>query len=106
MAGWNIRRSNQIHNLKINRTGSGSGTVTSGVSSPARITCGEVCEYALPGAPVGLWAEPDAGSHFTGWGGGVCAGGGICSISMDADKLVTARFVLGDYWIYLPLAIR
>jgi hypothetical protein len=56
--------------LVVNKSGNGSGTVT---SNPAGINCGTVCTATFLFAPVTLTATPAAGSTFTGWTG-VCSG--------------------------------
>ena len=74
--------------VTINKNGTGTGTVT---SAPAGITCGGVCAGTYPGgARVTLTATTDAGSVFTGWNGGGCAGAGLCVVSTTAT--VTATF--------------
>src|SRR5439155_65795 len=58
--------------LTVSKTGTGSGTVT---SSPAGISCGTTCSASFTsGTMVTLTAAPAAGSTFTGWSGGGCAG--------------------------------
>jgi hypothetical protein len=42
-----------------------------------------------------LTATPDAGGNFVGWSG-ACVGTGACSLTMDADKTVKARFAAPD----------
>ncbi|HEY6392129.1 MAG TPA: hypothetical protein VIX89_12670 [Bryobacteraceae bacterium] len=78
-------------NLKVMKTGLGSGTVT---SSPAGINCGATCDAAY-GSPVSvtLTATPAAGSTFTGWGGD-CSGVGTCTFTMSADRSVRVEFGL------------
>ena len=43
------------------------------------------------GAVVSVTATPNTGYTFTSWGG-ACSGSGSCSVTMDADKTVTANF--------------
>jgi Leucine-rich repeat (LRR) protein len=76
--------------LTVNKSGTGSGTVT---SSPLGIDCGTDCseDYDF-GTEVTLTATPDAGSIFTGWSGS-CSGAS-CSVTMDTDHSVNANFVL------------
>jgi hypothetical protein len=62
-------------------TTSGNGTVT-WFPSGALFQAGTVVQ------PV---AVPAAGSTFAGWGG-ACSGMGACSVTMDADRTVTATF--------------
>src|SRR5207302_2443596 len=77
------------HALTIRTGGSGSGTVRS--SSPA-FDCGAVCtESIAANAKVQLRAVPASGSTFAGWQG-ECSGAGDCTVTMDADRDVTATF--------------
>ncbi|MBV1911064.1 MAG: hypothetical protein KUG78_17325 [Kangiellaceae bacterium] len=67
----------------------GSGIVT---SSPSGISCGADCTEDYDSASsVNLTATADSGHSFVGWGG-ACTGTGSCSISMSADRSVTAEF--------------
>ncbi len=73
--------------VSVRRSGTGSGTVTSG---PAGIACGDTCSAEMVGS-ARLVAAPAAGSAFTGWSG-ACRGKGSCTLTLDAPKTVTARF--------------
>jgi GH25 family lysozyme M1 (1,4-beta-N-acetylmuramidase) len=66
----------------------GGGTVTGD-----RVDCGAVCTATFhPGAQVTLTATPGTGSSFVGWGGD-CAGSlTTCTLTMEADRNVTAMF--------------
>jgi hypothetical protein len=76
--------------LTVNKTGAGSGTVT---SSPAGINCGSTCTANYTsGTVVTLTASAAAGSTFSGWIGGGCSGTGTCSVPMNAATTVTASF--------------
>ena len=76
--------------LQVNRTGTGSGSVT---STPAGIDCGPDCaENYLSFTKVTLTATPDAGSTFTGWSGAGCSGTGTCEVTMLEATTVTAEF--------------
>jgi uncharacterized delta-60 repeat protein len=75
--------------LKVAKTGSGSGSVT---SSPAAISCGSACSAPFAAVPVTLTATPSAGSRFAGWSG-ACSGTGTCKLTMSGDRAATARFV-------------
>ncbi len=77
--------------LAIQKSGSGSGTVT---SNPAGIDCGGTCSASFPrGQSVTLTASPAAGSTFAGWSGGGCSGTGpACTVSLASSAAVTARF--------------
>ena len=80
--------------LTVNRTGAGSGTVTSG---PAGISCGTTCANSFAAnASVTLVASPNAGSAFTGWSGGGCSGTGTCTVVLSSAQTVTANFVLSE----------
>jgi len=80
----------QEESLRVNRTGTGSGTV---ISSPARVDCGSVCEaYFTLNSTVTLTATAAPGSTFTGWSGAGCFGTGTCEVTMDEAKSVDAAF--------------
>lgn len=77
--------------LKVMRTGLGSGTVTS--ATPG-ISCGLDCDETYGSAvAVTLTATPDAGSTFSGWAGD-CSGTGSCVVTMSADRSLRAEFSL------------
>jgi Divergent InlB B-repeat domain len=79
-------------NLTVIKSGAGSGTVT---SAPSGVNCGATCALLYPGGTVvTLTATPAAGSTFGGWTGGGCAGTGTCVVTMIADTVVTAQFVV------------
>ena len=77
--------------LTVNKTGSGTGTVTAD-SGP--INCGATCSGVYPGTTVTLTAAPAGGSNFIGWSGSGCSGTGTCVVTVDAAKTVTAQFDL------------
>ena len=71
-------------------TKSGNGTVT---STPPGIQCGSDCsEPYVSGSIVTLTATPGENITFLGWSGGGCSGTGVCTVTMDASKSVTATF--------------
>ena len=79
------------HELSVEKSGSGSGTVT---SNPVGISCGSDCTQAYSeGQSVTLTAAADPGSIFGGWSDG-CSGTGSCEVTMNADTIVTATFAL------------
>lgn len=96
----------EIPALTVDISGTGTGNVS---SSPAGINCGTAFLAGLrqdgpapvcaadykKGTRVSLTPTPDAGSVFTGWGGD-CKGSGTCSVTMKADKSVTASFDPGS----------
>jgi hypothetical protein len=78
------------YKLTIVKAGSGLGTVA---SSRAGIYCGGKCEKEYEDEEnVALIPTAESGSTFSGWSGGGCAGTGICRLTMDAAKSVTATF--------------
>jgi hypothetical protein len=78
------------HQLSVNKSGTGSGRVT---SAPAGINCGSTCSYVFnANTNVTLTAAADAGYTFTGWSGGGCAGTGTCTINMTSATSVIATF--------------
>ena len=84
-----------LHRLSVSATGSGVGTVG---SSPAGIACGADCAENYPsGTVVTLSAVANSGSFFAGWSGGGCSGSGACTITINGDTTVTARFELITY---------
>src|SRR5207245_2119295 len=75
--------------LTIHTSGNGSGEVRS--SNPS-FACKAQCTQSIAAsAKVQLVALPAAGSTFAGWQG-ACAGTGDCTVTMDADRDVTASF--------------
>lgn len=80
-----------IFKLSVNKTGTGSGTVS---SNPKGITCGIDCEEDYSGnTTVKITAKADKNSRFTGWSGD-CTGTSTCSVAMSKAKNVTANFDL------------
>jgi len=68
---------------------SGSGTVG---SNPSGIACPSACiKSYISGSTVKLTPTPVTGWQFTSWGG-ACNGIGACSVSLIANRSVTARF--------------
>jgi PKD repeat protein len=79
----------QRHLLTVSKVGAGSGAVT---SSPAGISCGDTCQASLEaGTAVTLTATPDPSFAFVGWSGD-CWGTGVCQVTMDRPRSVTAEF--------------
>ncbi|MFM7717921.1 MAG: glycoside hydrolase family 25 protein [Actinomycetota bacterium] len=78
-----------IRELDVDVQG-GEGTVT---SEPAGIACGSECTRLFDaGTQVTLVAEAPVGSYLGGWGG-ACGGAGECTVTMSANRAVTANFV-------------
>ena len=84
--------------LTVAKEGNGSGRVA---SNPAGIDCGGDCTEDYPyGTVVTLTATANAGSSFSGWTG-ACTGNGVCQVTMDAAKAVTATFAVNQ----VPLTV-
>ncbi len=80
------------YTLTVNKSGTGSGTVS---STPPGINCGTSCSYAFPvNTSVTLSAISDSGSGFSGWSGAGCSGTGTCVVNMSSAQSVTATFNL------------
>ncbi len=76
--------------LTVTKTGTGSGAVR---SAPAGIDCGSDCGHSYEhGAAVTLTAVPSLGMAFSGWSGACTGTAATCTVTMDADRAVTARF--------------
>lgn len=78
-----------LFKLHVTLAGSGNGTVTgTGINCP-----GDCDEAFTPGTVVALTAAPAPGgsSIFVGWAGD-CTGTGPCTVTMTADRNVTAKF--------------
>jgi uncharacterized repeat protein (TIGR02543 family) len=77
------------YTLTASKSGVGSGTIT---SSPAGINCGASCSAGFSsGTSISLAATPNSGSSFAGWTG-ACTGTTSCTVSMTANKSVSAQF--------------
>jgi hypothetical protein len=77
-------------------TGTGSGTITSstGGISGCSFSCTE--EFLL-GDQTTLTATASPGSHFAGWENySGCSGTGTCTVTMNGEPQVAARFTLGS----------
>jgi len=76
--------------LTITKSGDGTGNVN---ESGNNIACGITCSAVYnSGDSITLTATPILNSAFTGWSGD-CTGTDPCSLTMSADKDVTATFV-------------
>jgi uncharacterized repeat protein (TIGR02543 family) len=61
-------------------------------SSPAGINCGSTCAATFAsGTAVTLTARAANHYVFAGWSG-ACSGTGTCTVTMTADRTVTATF--------------
>jgi phospholipase C len=88
--GQSSRASAQTsYQLTVTLSGTSTGTVT---SSPAGITCAPTCTASFAsGTVVKLTATPGKGAYFLGWSG-ACKGTTPCTLTMNANKSVTATF--------------
>lgn len=91
VATQNGERDQAEHILTIQK--SGDGRITSDLPG---INCGTTCSAPFrAGDIVTLTAVARGDSFFNGWGG-ACNGTGLCVVTMDAAKSVTATFTFGD----------
>ncbi len=85
--------------LTVSKTGTGSGTVTSGDGT---INCGSTCAASYPTSTVvSLTAIPAQNSSFGGWTD-ACIGVGACSVTMGAGQRVVATFNLRPTVLDVP----
>jgi hypothetical protein len=81
-----MRVANRSPRLTV--TVGGGGSV-----SGAGIACPPTCDTTTaPGAAVTLTATPAAGLVLTGWGGACSGTGATCTVTMSADRAVSATF--------------
>jgi YVTN family beta-propeller protein len=89
--------------LSVALTGGGSGTVT---STPSGINCGPTCTASFDtGTQITLSAAAASGSTFAGWSGGGCSGTNGCTLTLNADTIVTASFVVTSANLTLVAAV-
>ena len=73
--------------LAVTKTGDGRVT-----SAPQGIDCGTLCSADFPeGTNVTLTAEPTGDGTFVGWSGD-CTGTGVCNLTMNGPRQVSAAF--------------
>lgn len=79
------------HTLQVTVAGDGKGTVT---STPTGFTCASgTCSKSYGnGYQISLNAAPSTGSVFDGWSGGLCAGTGVCALTLTSNTSTTATF--------------
>jgi hypothetical protein len=95
-----------LFTLTLNKSGSGTGRVT---SLPTRIDCGTSCPSQTASFPQGtqvnLTAAPTPDSTFTGWSGGGCSGTENCQLTMVGEVDVIATFIKQEPTNQPPKAI-
>ena len=79
--------------LKVMRTGLGSGKIT---SSPAGIDCGNDCENPLRVRSPYAYGHSEPGSVFVRWEGDVKGSDNPCTILVDKETSVRAVFDLAS----------
>ena len=89
------------HTLAVAKAGTGIGSVT---SAPNGIACGNDCSQAYAeGTTVTLNPTAGAYSSFAGWSGD-CSGSGACTVTMSADRSVTANFAATPFTLTVTKA--
>ncbi|HKJ66084.1 MAG TPA: hypothetical protein VJ969_11820 [Desulfopila sp.] len=88
--------------LHVTKDGPGDGTIT---SIPMGLSCGSVCGYGfIKDSRVDVRATPARGASFSGWSSEWCSGSGVCTVTMDEAKSVTASFgALPTYTLRLTI---
>ena len=82
-------QSGALSNLSVTIT-TGTGTIT---SAPAGITCGTVCAAQFTtGTTVELTATPTGSSTSVTWGNCDSSTGTVCTVLLQADRVVSAAF--------------
>jgi fibronectin type 3 domain-containing protein len=89
--------------LAASKAGNGAGTITStsNPANPSQINCTVTCSTATVSYPIGtvvtLTASPAIGSTFTRWDGCDSTSGATCSVTLNANRSVTATFTLQTF---------
>ncbi len=77
--------------LTVQKTGTGTGTVTG-----TGIDCGATCSHAYSkDTAVQLTAVAGSGSVFSAWTGCDSTAGAVCTVTVSADRTVSASFTQG-----------
>lgn len=85
------------YTLTVSVGGTGSGRIT---SVAGEIDCvlsngtqsGDCSHTGAAGTSLGLFSQSGSGSTFRGWSGGGCGAGGSCTVLLNQDLTVTAKF--------------
>lgn len=76
------------HQLLIQKTGAGNGTVTG-----SGINCGNQCSSSLnAGTSIQLTATPSTGSKMTGWSETQCGTANTCTINVTTARTIRVNF--------------
>jgi hypothetical protein len=86
--------------LRLNVVGKGYLEIGSG-----KFCYGTCDDQKVTGTTYTLTPNPDDGWHLAGWGG-ACGGNGTCSVTLDADKAVSATFVRDTVKVTLKVVGR
>ena len=85
-----------LHKLVVEKTGAGSGTVT---SDPPGIACGANCTADFPlGTAVILMVTPNEGYLFTGWSGHPDCADGVVTMLDETWCVATFDPITGEGW--------
>lgn len=88
------------YTLTINKSGTGSGKVTSNISG---INCGDDCNEIYPsGTSITLTAEPLSGAAFSSWNGCDSSSGTTCYVTMTSDRNIIANFTQTSVNLVIP----
>jgi hypothetical protein len=99
---WLSRLPQHRLTVTIQRTGTRTGVVR--LVSPAQFECAQPCTLELDqGTAATLRAVPRAGARFVRWLG-ACTGSGVCAVTLDAARNVTAVF--GQATFRLTTSVR
>jgi YD repeat-containing protein len=86
--------------LSVQKSGTGSGTVTSSETPAPYINCGTVCSASYaPASLVRLNASPDGGSLFSGWSGDCSGTANSVDVVMDMTKSCRATFASNTFTV-------
>jgi len=90
----------KTYTLTINKTGNGTGVVTDTLSSGTLV----LPTVYTHGSVVSLTATADPASTFAGWSGNVIGIANPITVTMNANKIVTATFSLRTYTLTVNYA--
>jgi hypothetical protein len=94
-SGWLSHLPQRNLSLTVASSAGASGAVR--ITSPTSSECSQTCSFEIDqGVPVTLAGAPGKGSRFVGWRG-ACSGTGVCTVTMDAAKSMTAAFAVARF---------